>query len=190
MNKSSVIKILLILLTIILIIFIFFQSNKEKEIIINNDENTKDTNINSNIIKDVNYISKDASGNEYTLIASEGQIDLTNSEEIFLTKVKAIINLNDNTNVEIRSDFGKYNIDNFDTIFSKNVIIKYLDNKIKSEYLDFSLNRNSMIVSKNIIYTNLKNILKADVVEIDLKSKDTKIYMYEDKEKVTIKSKN
>ena len=47
-----------------------------------------------------------------------------------------------------------------------------------------------MIISKDITYTNLKNILKADVIEIDLISKDTKIYMYEDKKKVRIKSKN
>ena len=40
-----------------------------------------------------------------------------------------------------------------------------------------------MIISKNIVYTNLKNILKADVIEIDLKTKDTKIYMYENKKK-------
>ena len=47
-----------------------------------------------------------------------------------------------------------------------------------------------MIVSKNIVYTNLKNILKADVIEIDLKTKDTKIYMYENKKKVKIQSRN
>ena len=29
----------------------------------------------------------------------------------------------------------KYNSDNFDTIFTKNVIINYLDNKINGEYL-------------------------------------------------------
>ena len=32
---------------------------------------------------------------------------------------------------------GKYNSENFDTIFSKNVIINYLDNKITGEYLRF-----------------------------------------------------
>ncbi len=83
-----------------------------------------------------------------------------------------------------------YNSNNFDTIFSKNVIINYLHNKITGEYLDFSPKRNSMIVSKNIVYTNLKNILKADVIEIDLKTKDTKIYMYENEKKVKIQSRN
>ena len=41
------------------------------------------------------------------------------------------------------------------------------------------MNRNTMIISKNVIFTNLENVLKADVIEMDLKTKDTKIFMYE-----------
>ena len=65
-----------------------------------------------------------------------------------------------------------------------------MDNKITGEYLDFSLNRNSMIISRNVIYSNFENILKADVIEIDIKTKDTKIFMYENQEKVNIQSIN
>ena len=190
MNKRLVIKILLILFTIILVKFIYSKINEEKEIILNKDINSENINTNSNIIKDVNYISKDTSGNEYELFASEGQIDLSDNKKIFLKDVKAIINLNDNNKIEIRSDFGKYNIDNFDTIFSKNVIITYIDNKITGNYVDFSLERNSFIISKNVIYTNLDNMLKADVIEIDIKTKDTKIYMHEKEKKVNIKLSN
>jgi hypothetical protein len=45
---------------------------------------------NSNIIKDINYISRDLKGNEYIIDAKEGEIDLDNSDIIFLTDVKAI----------------------------------------------------------------------------------------------------
>ena len=107
-----------------------------------------------------------------------------------LQKIEAEIKLNQSDNIVIISDFGKYNTDNFDTIFSKNVIIKYLDNEIKSEYLDFSIERNSMIVSRNVVYNNLDNILSADVLEINIETKDTKIFMYEENKKVNIKSKN
>ena len=65
-----------------------------------------------------------------------------------------------------------------------------LENTITGDYLDFSLKRNSMIISRNVIYTNLENILNADVIELNIKTKDTKIFMYEDKKKVNIKSKN
>ena len=47
-----------------------------------------------------------------------------------------------------------------------------------------------MIISKNVVYTNLENILKADVIEINIKTKDTKIFMYEKNKKVNIKNKN
>ena len=73
--------------------------------------------------------------------------------------------------------------------FSKNVVINYLDNKITGEYLDFSMQRNSMIISRNVIYTNLENILKADVIEMNIKTKDAKIFMHKNNKKVNIKSK-
>ena len=109
---------------------------------------------------------------------------------MYLTNVEAEIKLKNSEIITITSDYGKYNSDNFDTIFTKNVIIDYLDNKITGEYLDFSLKRNSMIVSRDVVYTNLENILKADVIEVNIKTKDTKIYMHEIEKKVNIKSKN
>ena len=47
-----------------------------------------------------------------------------------------------------------------------------------------------MTISKNVVYSNLKNVLKADVVEINIVTKDIKIYMHEELKKVKIKSKN
>ena len=96
--------------------------------------------------------------------------------------------MSNSKNITITSDYGKYNINNYDTIFSKNLIIYYLDNKITAEYGDFSIIRNSMIVSKDVIYTNLENILKADVIEVNIETKDTVIYMHEENKKVNIKS--
>jgi hypothetical protein len=46
-----------------------------------------------------------------------------------------------------------------------------------------------MIISRNVIYKNSNNILMSDVIEIDIETKDTKIFMYEKKKKVNIKNK-
>ena len=159
-------------------------SENINEMILN--ENT----FSSNTIKDVNYISRDTKGNEYIIYASTGEIDINNPDIIYLTDVKAFINLANSNTVNISSDFGKYNTKNFDTIFSKTVIVKYLENKITGEYLDFSLESNIMVISRDIVYTNLDNVLVADVLEMNIETKDTKIYMYENKKKVNIKSKN
>ena len=47
-----------------------------------------------------------------------------------------------------------------------------------------------MIISKKVVYNNLNNILKADVIEINIETKDTKIFMYENSKSVNIKSIN
>ena len=181
----SISSIFLILFTFIY--FRYFNEQRQTEVEIKESEEIL---YNSNIIKDVNYTSKDSDGNEYIINALEGEIDYSQPNIIYLTNVKAIINLKDSKKITITSNFGRYNTDNFDTIFSKNVIIKYLENIINSEYLDFSIGRNTMIISKNVVYNNQENILKADVVEIDIKTKDTKIFMRENKKKVHIKSIN
>ena len=134
----------------------------------------------------MSYSSKDIKGNEYLIFADKGEIDFSDKNIIFLNNVRAIIKLKNSNNIEITSDFGKYNANNFDTIFSKNVIVTYLDNKIESEYLDFSIDRNSMVISKEVIFTNLENTLEADVIEMNLDTKDSKIYMYQNKDKVII----
>ena len=144
----------------------------------------------ANIIQDVSYSAKDTKGNEYFLKANEGTIDQNQSNFIFLKSVKGIINLKDYELIEISSNFGKYNINNYDTIFSKNVVISYLDNKIKGDYLDFSLDKKLMIVSKDVTIKNNKNSLSADVIEINIETKDLKIFMYEEDKKVNFKSLN
>ena len=138
----------------------------------------------------MSYSAKDTKGNEYFLRAGNGTIDKNDSNYIFLKSVNAIINLKNYKLIEISSDFGKYDINNYDTIFSKNVIISYLDNKITGDYLDFSLDNNLMIISKNVILKNKKSSLQADVVELKLDTKDIKIFMYEENKKINIKSFN
>ena len=184
-----------LILALLILIYLVYREVYKKERSENISENINEmildeNTFSSNTIKDVNYISRDTKGNEYIIYASKGEIDINNPDIIYLTDVKAFINLANSNTVNISSDFGKYNTKNFDTIFSKNVIVKYLNNKITGEYLDFSLESNLMVISRDIVYTNLDNVLVADVLEMNIETKDTKIYMYENKKKVNIKNKN
>ena len=183
-----------IFLIIITVGFFFIYSNYfQKEEIDQNEilEVEEENSTKSNIIKDIKYSSKDLKGNEYTILSDEGEIDLDNSEIIFLKDVRAFINLieKDET-ITVTSDFGKYNTVNYDTIFSQNVKIQYQDNTIIGDYLDFSMMKNLLIISKNVVYTNPTNILKADVVELNTITKNTKIFMHNSKDKVNIESRN
>ena len=196
MRKKIVFGTLLTILFSSFVFFFYFNSSNERKLVekkkveLTEKENIEilEENIeSSNLIEDVSYSAKDAKGNEYFLKASEGTIDLNDSNIIFLKSVKANIDLKNYKLIEISSDFGKYNINNYDTIFSKNVIVSYLDNKILGDYLDFSWDKNLMIISKEVILSNSKSSLKADVIEVNIKTRDIKIFMYEQDKKVNIK---
>ena len=191
MNKKKILKIFLVLLflVILLILFLrFFNENKKKEEI-NLDVNKQNI-IESNLIKGISFFSKDKKGNEYILKAEEGEVDLSNDKVIYLKNITAQVVLNNSEDIIIVSDFGKYNIENYDTIFSKNVLIKYLDSRISSNYMEFSINKSLMTITKNVIYSNNDNLLKADAVEFNTDTKKVNIFMYNSSEKVKIISKN
>ena len=200
MKKKIIIGSSFIIFFFSLLIYFYFKSSNEKKLIekkkkielikTESVENDEEKIRSLNIIEDVSYSAKDAKGNEYFVEAREGTIDQKYNNFIFLKSVNATIRLKNYELIEISSDFGKYNTDNFDTIFTKNVIIKYLDNTIKSEYLDFSWDKNLMIISRNVTLKNDQSSLRADVIEVDIKKKDIKIFMHEKNKKVNIKSLN
>lgn len=191
MKREKIFKIFLIFLLIVFAsIWAYSKYFKKVEVVETLEQVTKDTIYSSNIMENVNYSSKDADGKEYIISAIQGEIDYANPNIIFLTQVKALIKLKNSETITITSEYGKYNTENYDTIFSKNVKINYLDHEIIGEYLDFSLEKDLMTISKKVTYSNLNNILKADVIEVDIESKNTRIFMYENNKKVKIKSKN
>ena len=192
MKKTGYKKFIISIITLIIFFLIyskyFIKEEIEKQVTL---EIKEENFTNSNQIKDIKYSSKDLKGNEYILLAKEGEIDLNDNDIIFLKGVTAYIKMIKNNEViTIISNYGKYNTINYDTIFSDNVKINYLDNQIISDYLDFSMMKNMLIISKNVVYTNPENILKADVIELNTITKDTKIFMYNSNEKVNIESLN
>ena len=191
--KKTGYKKFIISILVLIIIFLFYTKYYKKEIIEKPVTLKVEEEVfaNSNQIKDIKYSSKDLKGNEYILLAKEGEIDLNNSDIIFLKDVTANIKMiKNNEIITIISNYGKYNTVNYDTIFSDKVKINYLDNQIIGDYLDFSMMKNMLIISKNVVYRNLENILKADVIELNTITKDTKIFMYNSNEKVNIESVN
>ena len=189
MTKRNLLLLIFILVTIIITLFVYFYQIPAEKKNVNNDQiKIEEKSFASNIIQNVKYTSKDIRGNEYIITAKEGEIDINNDNVIFLKSVEAKIILNNQNKIFISSEYGKYNINNFDTIFNKNILINYLQNNIKGEYLDFSLQRNSMIISDDVVFSDSNNILKTDVVEIDIKTKNTKFYMYDKDHKVSFKS--
>ena len=101
----------------------------------------------------------------------------------------------DGQKIIIRSDFGKYNIDNHDTIFSKNVIIDYADNQTRGDYVDFSLKRNSskkmkvtisttdslMINQKGDLYVDSETKIKINEIKVNFLAKKSRDHSFQRK---------
>ena len=191
MNKKTVIQILLIFLIFLFSILFYLKYFKNSQKIPENipkedKQNITSQNDNSTYIDNVNYISSDTRGNRYQITAEQAEIKIENPDIMLLENVVAYIFAKDSDTIMIASNFGVYNSKNYDTIFSENVIILYPSHKITGEYLDLSFLKNLGTISKDVIYKGEKTSLFADKVEINLTTKDTKIFMDDKNKKVLV----
>ena len=190
MNKKTGLQVIMVLFIIIISLWFYlkyftknFEDVKETPVIEKIDENQNST---STYIDDINYVSTDINGNKYQITAKQTEIEAENSDVMLLKDVVAFVFIKDSETIKITSNFGKYNSKNYDTIFSENVIVVYSGHKITGEYLDFSFLSNLGIFTTNVIYTSGKTNLFADKIEMNLTTKDTKIFMNNVEKKVLI----
>ena len=140
----------------------------------------------SNILKKVIYENSDNEGNKYRIEAEIGEIMLKNSTKIYMTGVKAIINLENSNFITIYSDYAIFNNKNFETNFSKNIQLNYLDHLLTGENLDLLFNKNLITMNNQVVYKNLDTELNADRIIIDLITKNSKIFMNGNNKKIKI----
>ena len=190
MDKKTVIQLFLSSVIIVIFLVIFYkyfnQETSTKKIDNIEKETSKSLNEKSNLIKGIEYFSKDETGSIYNISAESGEINDNNPDIIFLTNVKAKISTLNSEDIFIESNFAKYNSKNYDTNFYENIKVKYAEHKIDCDYLDLLFNRNQAILYENIVYKNLETSLLADRLEIDLITKNSKLSMKSEKEKIKI----
>ena len=144
----------------------------------------------SNILKNIRYVSKDESGAIYEIFAEEGKIETVSENVTSMKNVKASITLTDNSIIKIKSNYAIYNRNSYNTNFSGKIKINYLFHNITCEKMDILFDKELAALYENIIYINKKTTLKADRMEIDLQTKNSKIFMFNNNEKVSIVSIN
>ena len=190
MNKKTGLQAIMVFVIILISLWFYlkyftenFKDVKKTLAIEKVDENQNST---STYINDINYVSTDVRGNKYQITAKLAEIKIENPDLMFLSDVVAFVFIKDKDTVKITSNFGKYNTNNYDTIFSENVIVIYPEHKVTGEYLDFSFLTNLGVFTTNVIYTGEKTNLFADKMEMNLTTKDTKIFMNDHRKKVLI----
>ena len=190
MNRKTATQILMVFLIALISLLFYLKYFSKSPKIVEEDKVSKKTEIDqissSTYIDNIDYISSDSKGNKYQLTAEQAEIKKEDASVMFLENVIAYIYKKDSDTIKITSDFGKYNTTNYDTIFSENVIITQPDRKITGEYADFSFGKNLGTITTNVVYTGDEKTLFEDKIEINLTTKDTKIFMNSSDEKVII----
>ena len=192
MNFKSLIQVSLITLVLVICGIIYYQYFYEtpsriisKKIETLEKEKKK---LSGNIIKDIEYKSEDEKGNFYVIKSKEGEFKDQNSDIILMTNVTAIMRLKDKTTIKLSSLNAKYNIVDSNTNFFNNVNLNYLNHNIVAENIDVFFKDSKLEAYNKLVYRNLDLSLIADKVEIDLITKNSKIFMFDDKKVKVLKA--
>ena len=180
------ITLFLFLLTIISFFYYEYFFLKTNESDLNNqNQDLKIFQSDGNVLKNIRYSSTDKNGNEYLITSEYGEVSSKDINVILMTNVTSQVNLYEKDTVYINSKFATYNSLNFETNFHDDVVLIYSEHKITSEHIDLSFKKNFVWVYDNIIYNSPNNELFADKLEIDLLTKDSRIFMINE-EKIKI----
>jgi hypothetical protein len=186
------IKILIQLLLFIILVstvatYYYFYNNKTNANVnkINNNKISINKNF-SNLIKNISYASTDNLGNKFIIKSETGEISIDNPKFVYMTNVEAIINLINSDPIIIKSNHAKYNKTNYETNFKENVLLTYQTHKITSQNLDLSFENNLATIYNKIVYDNNNVKISADILEIDLITKNSKIFMNNEYKKIKI----
>jgi hypothetical protein len=188
MNKKSLLQLFLIII-ILLTSFFFFKTyivKKDTHVVLENIFNEIDSEEKSNLVYNIQYITRDEDGNSYILESDTGELNDDQKELIVMRGVKATIESENSEQIIIYSNNAKYNKLSKNTNFYTNVIINFGSNHVTSDKLDFIFEKNLVTISKNIIYKNMDTKLEADKIEIDLLTKNTKIFMDDKSKKIKL----
>ncbi len=194
MNVKTIIQLLIFLIIILFLYFfiknIFFEEkiqvidlDKNENIITDKIEEEEKL---TNVIEDIIYKSVDTEGNEYILTAKISEESAEDPNVLILTEVEGVIKLKNYSDINIKSDFAKYNSATFDTNFYQNVSGFFEDKKFFSDNLDLFFKDNKAIMYNNIIFSDIKIQVKADEIIFNLLNGDIYMKMFNNNKKILI----
>ena len=158
--------------------------------IINEENNLKITKSKKpeidNVVKDIEYLTTDKSGNKYKILATSGRTNSNNKNILDLDNVRGVITSKKNSTVYIVSDFAEYNSSDLQSNFYKNVIINYEDKEITCDYFDVDMQTNVAIAHNNVVVTDPQSIMKAGKIILNIETKVIDINPDSKKNKVRV----
>ena len=145
-------------------------------------EKNKDTiiidNKEANLFDNVEYKGVYNINNFFTVQSKKAYILKEKPDEVYMTDMLVILNLNNGKVVNINSDNGIYNKKNYNCYFENNVKATDGETVILSDNLDLLSDEDYASVYNNVILTSSRGSLSADKVNYDFENEVYKISMY------------
>ena len=205
MEKKTLIQIFIVFIIFLISIFIYqtyyskdFQDNVPTNTETKINDNTDISNKGQNLIQNIKYTSNNTKGDIYEILADYGETSLSDPDLMFLTNVTGNIVFQEQDNIKLFSNFASFNTKTFETLFINNVRIIRGEEKITGNELYLVLEQNDELIkdnpdidenliriSYNVVFKSPGYNLKADIIEIDLITKNMKIFMNNKLKKVT-----
>jgi len=194
MNKKVLIQ-LSLFLTIFISCLIFYRlffidPNAEIENTKYDQESKKISKNTKNQINEITYKSKYLNNKNYVIKAEFAEFSEDNPDIMLLYNVKGKMFSDNSDIIEISSKKAIYNSVNYNTNFYENVLVNYNDHQINSDNFDLFFDKKISTIYNNVTYKSLNTTLYADKIDIDLITKNSKIYMLDKSKKVKIQNLN
>jgi LPS export ABC transporter protein LptC len=187
------------LLSLIIFICIYFYKNylkketktknnvNDETLIIDNNTDQKNQN---NLIENLSYNVKFFGNKRYMINAQKSEIlNQDNSEIVKMDFVIAEYVDEEKSPITIKSNQATYNSLSYNSRFTNNVKITYLNHLIEAEnvYIDFK--NNIILIKDNVEYKGPLVSMKSDGIKIDLTTKNMSIFMDKKFENIILESK-
>ena len=139
-----------------------------------------------NVVKDIEYLTTDKSGNKYKILATSGRTNSKDKNILDLDNVRGVITSDKKSTVYIVSDFAEYNSSTLQSNFYQNVVINYEDKEITCDYFDVDMQTNIAIAYNNVVVTDPQSIMKAGKIILNIVTKVININPDYEKNKVKV----
>ena len=193
MKKKTLLQLLILIVIIVILIFFYKNSNQNKKANISiklNNQSEIINSDNSNLIYNLKYVVEGDDGISYTITSEIGELSVEQPNLILMRRVLAVIRSDYGKPLKITADNAIYNNINHDTQFYDNVLMTYQEQVINSDNFDLVFIKNLATIKNNVVYKDLNTKLFADKVEINILTKNSKIFMYDKQKKIKIISIN
>ena len=175
-------QLILFIFGLTIIVYTYFNNKEDNyELISKDNQSLINKNKNNNdVFYNIKYSGVDLAGNRYILSSKEATNNRINQDLVNMRYVEVTFYFKDETILNVKSDFGKYNNKTLDMIFESNVKAFYEGSKLSANKANYSNINSYLTISDNVIVSDQRGTVVADKLLFDIKNQNLDIISFKE----------